>query len=155
MSEYSSADPTHFVHHVVGNSDHSSRTLDGRNTFHGMGIICSVTPAVSSFLTIPRLENVSTEDLIKVTKIERKILPSSRKLLKLKFIELNKPLNAFDPVNAFDPLSSAWAALWLLNLQQPLWSGYMQTVNTGNHLGGASTFFMPMIDIKSRDPLCI
>ena len=155
VSESSSAEPTHFVHHVADNADHNSRTLDGRNTFHGMGIICSVTPAVSSFLTIPRLENVSTEDLIKVTKIERKILPSSRKLLKLKFIELNKPLNAFDPVNAFDPLSSAWAALWLLNLQQPLWSGYMQTVNTGNHLGGASTFFMPMIDIKSRYPLCI
>ena len=83
VSESSSAEPTHFMHHVADNADHNSRTLDGRNTFHGMGIICSVTPAVSSSLTIPRLEDVSTEDLIRLTEIERKILPSSRKPLKV------------------------------------------------------------------------
>ena len=77
------------------------------------------------------------EDLIKLTEIEQKILQSARKPLKLKFIELNKP------VNTFDRLSSVWTATWLLNLQQPFWSGYMQTVNTGNHPGQASTFFMP------------
>ena len=31
----------------------------------------------------------------------------------------------------------------------------MQTVNNGNHHGRASTFFMPMIDLKSTDPVCI
>ena len=31
----------------------------------------------------------------------------------------------------------------------------MQTVNTGNHSGLVSTFFMPMIDINSTDPVCI
>ena len=55
------------------------------------------------------LEDVSTEDLIRLTEIEQKILPSSRKLLKLKFIELNQP------VNAFDTLTSDWATTWLLN----------------------------------------
>ena len=149
MSESSSAEPTHFVHHVADNADHNSRTLDGRNTFHGMGIICSVTPAVSLSLTMPRLEDVSTKDLIRLTKIEQKVLPSSRKPLTLKFTELNKP------ANAFDSLSFAWAATWLLNLQQPFRSGYMQTVNTGNHPGRASIFFMPMIDLKSTDPVCI
>ena len=149
VSESISAEPTHFMHHVADNVNHNPRTLDGRNTFHGMGIICSVTPAISSSFTIPRLEDVSTEDLIRLTEIERKILPSSRKLLKLKFIELNKP------VNAFDPISSTWAATWLLNPRHPLWSGYMQTVNIGNHLGQESTFFMPMIDLKSTDPVCI
>ena len=92
-----------------------------------MCIIYSVTLAVSSSLTIQRLEDVSTEDLIKLTEIERQILPSTRKPLKLKLIELNKP------VNAFDLLSSKWAATWLLNPRQPLWSDYMQTVNTGNY----------------------
>ena len=61
VSESSSAEPTHFMHHVADNADHNSRTLDGRNTFHGIGIIYSVTPAVSSSLTIPRLEDVSTK----------------------------------------------------------------------------------------------
>ena len=115
--ESSLAEPTHFMHHVADNVYHNSRTLDGRNTSHGMGIICSVTPAVSLSFAIPRLEDVSTENLIRLTKIERKVLRSSRKSVKLKFIELNKP------VNAFDSLSSAWAATWLLNPRQPLRSG--------------------------------
>ena len=67
VSESSSAEPTHFVDHVADNADHNSRTLDGRNTFHGMVIVFSVTPAISLSLTIPRLEDVSTEDLIRLT----------------------------------------------------------------------------------------
>ena len=113
----SSAEPTHFMHHVADNVYYNSRTLDGRSTFHGMGIICSVTLAVSLSFAIPRLEDVSTENLVRLTKIKRKILRSSRKPMKLTFIELNKP------VNAFDPLSSAWAATWLLNHRQPLCGG--------------------------------
>ena len=104
VSESSSAEPIHFRHHVVDNADHNSMTLDGRNTFHGMGIMYSGTPAVSSSLTVTCLEDVSTEDLIKLTEKERQILPSARKPLKLKLIELNKP------VNVFDRLSSTWAA---------------------------------------------
>ena len=100
-------------------------------------------------LHIPRLEDVSTEDLIRLIEIERKVLQLSRKPLKLTFIELKKP------VNVFDPLSSAWSAIWLLKPQQTLWSGYMQTVNTGNHSDWVSTFFMPMIDLKSTDRVCI
>ena len=104
VSESSSSEPTHFMQHVTDNADRNSRALEGPNTFHGKGIICSVTSAVSSSLTIPRLGERSTEDLIRLTEIEQKMLPSSRKPLKLKFIKLNKP------VNTFYPLSSAWAA---------------------------------------------
>ena len=49
VSESSSAEPTHFMHHVADNADHNSRTLDGRHTFHGMGIICCYT---CSFLVL-------------------------------------------------------------------------------------------------------
>ena len=131
------------MHHVADNADHNSRTLDG------MGIICSVTPAVSSSFAIPRLQDVSREELVKLTEIEHKILPSGRKVQKLKFKEFN------EPVNMIDPLTSACAATWLLNPLQPLWSGYMQTVANGNHPGRAATLFMPMIDLKSTDPVCI
>ena len=62
VSESSSAKPTHFMYHVADNADRSSRTLEGRNTVHGMGIIYSVTPEVSSSFTISRLEDLSTED---------------------------------------------------------------------------------------------
>ena len=83
-------------YHVADNANHNSRIFDCRNTFHGIGIISFVTTAVSFSLTIPRLEDVSTEDLIRLAEIERKILQSSGKPLKLNFIELKKPVNAFD-----------------------------------------------------------
>ena len=105
----SSAEPAHCVYYVE-NVNHNSRTLDCRNTFYGLGIICSVTPAVSSSFAILRLEDISTEDLIRLAEeIEWKILPSSRTPLRIKFIELN------EPVNAFDPPRSAWAATCLLS----------------------------------------
>ena len=74
----SSAEPTHFMHHVANYSDQNPRVLDGRNTFLGKGIICSVTPSFYSSFAIPRLEDVSTEDLIRLTEIERNVLPSSK-----------------------------------------------------------------------------
>ena len=105
-----------------------------------MDIICSVTPAFSSSFAIPFLKDVLTEDLIRPTEIEQENLPSSRTPLRLKFIKLNEPLNAFE--------LSAWVATWLLSSWQHLWTDNMQTVNTGHHQGWASTFFMPIIDIK-------
>lgn len=35
--------PGHFGQHVADNVDHNLRTLDGMNTFHGMGIIAAIT----------------------------------------------------------------------------------------------------------------
>ena len=68
--ESSSSEPAHFMHHVSNNATHTSRTLDGCTTFYGMGIICSVTPAVSLSFTITDLEDVSTEELIRLIEIE-------------------------------------------------------------------------------------
>ena len=72
MSESSAGKPTLFMQHLADNADHNFRTLDGRSTFHGMDIKCPVTPVVSSSKAIPRLEDASTEDLIRLTKIEQK-----------------------------------------------------------------------------------
>ena len=33
-----------FVQYVAGNADHNLRTLDGNDTFHGMGLIATATP---------------------------------------------------------------------------------------------------------------
>ena len=94
--EYISAELTHFMHHLGDNGNQNLRTLDGRNKFYGMGIIGSATPVVSSSFAMPRSENVLTEDIIRFTEIKRKIIPSSRRPLRLNFIELNEPINAFD-----------------------------------------------------------
>ena len=39
--------PGSFVQWSTDNVDHNCRTLDGKNTFHGMGIVASVTPNLS------------------------------------------------------------------------------------------------------------
>ncbi|KAJ8358218.1 hypothetical protein AAFF_G00022320 [Aldrovandia affinis] len=37
-----------FVQYAADNVDHNIRTLDGNNTFHGMGMIAAITPATKS-----------------------------------------------------------------------------------------------------------
>ena len=96
MSESSAGKPTLFIQHLADNADHNSRTFDGCSTFHGMEIKCPVTPVLSSSNAIQCLEDASAEGLIRLTKIEQKTFPSSRRLLKLTFIELNEQVNAFD-----------------------------------------------------------
>ena len=144
----SSPDLSHFMQFTADNTDHNIRTLDGRNTFHGIGIIASVTPKVSETFHVPRLKEVTTDDLVKLARIERHILPSSSKTRPLKFI----PLKAVDS-GLFDLPTVVWSSTWLLNPMQPLWSGYMQAVSQGCYPGQGSVFFMPMIDMKSTDPV--
>ena len=85
LSESNLTKPTHLIHHVADIADRNPKTLDGRNTFHSMSIIYSVTLAASSSFAIPRLEDVSTKDLIRLTETEQEILPPSRRTLRLKF----------------------------------------------------------------------
>ncbi len=43
-----------FLQYAADNVDHNSVTLDGKGTFHGMGIICAVTPGTRSTGVIAR-----------------------------------------------------------------------------------------------------
>ena len=43
-----------FIQYAADNVDHNLRTLDGHDTFHGMGMIAAVTPGSFSFKTISR-----------------------------------------------------------------------------------------------------
>ena len=54
--------PAQFLQFVADNVDHNIRTLDGHNTFHGMGVIGCSTPATPVNVNIPRL-NVQPKDL--------------------------------------------------------------------------------------------
>jgi len=42
-----------FVQYIADNVDHNVRTIDGRNTFHGMGIMATVIPGTASATSIP------------------------------------------------------------------------------------------------------
>ena len=62
----------HFTQYRADNMDHNTATLDGLKTFHGMGIICAVTPAVSSKLVVKRRTDIKVEEITEKAKIDIK-----------------------------------------------------------------------------------
>lgn len=59
-------DQSHFLQFVADNVDQNIDTIDGNNTFHGMGIMaCATHSKQTSPKEIPRFE-VTTEDLISI-----------------------------------------------------------------------------------------
>ena len=63
--------PGHFAQYSADNVDHDLCTLDGKNTFHGMGIVASVTPKISLHSVVPRI-TVTTDDIARVGRINIK-----------------------------------------------------------------------------------
>ena len=57
IPEYSSQ----FIQYIADNVDHNIRTLDGYNTFHGMGMIAAVTPEVNKSKKIPSVKVTSKD----------------------------------------------------------------------------------------------
>ena len=47
---------TQSVQYAADNVDHNIRTLDGNDTFHGMGMIAVITPAIECTKSIPRVK---------------------------------------------------------------------------------------------------
>ena len=61
--------PNSFVQYSADNVDHNSRTLDGKNTFHGMGVIACVTLAVS-ISRIPVTRTLSRKPLPDISTVK-------------------------------------------------------------------------------------
>ena len=137
-----------FMQAIADNADHNMQTIDGKNTFHGMGIIVAVTPIVDSTIVVKRNTKVSSEELVKLASIKQVILPQ----LKPEVVFLDFNLSSSNRKNQTDNI---WASSWFLNPKQPLYSGYMQMVSKEDHHGQSSIYFMPMIDQKSTDVSCI
>ncbi|XP_030835634.1 uncharacterized protein LOC115921732 [Strongylocentrotus purpuratus] len=50
-----------FVQYAADNVDHNIRTLDGNNTFHGMGMIAAITPATKTSRPTLRAQVTSSD----------------------------------------------------------------------------------------------
>ena len=59
-----------FVQYVADNVDHNVRTLDGNDTFHGMGMIATVTPGTKPTSCVPRRQvspqNISASGIVEI-----------------------------------------------------------------------------------------
>ena len=130
---------------MADNVNYNVCTLNGLNTFHGMGIIATVTSKINLSFVVPK-KIVSTDQLIRIGRIEAKFIerkimhpPIKYQNLKHWFCEKDNTISLF------------WSCTWLLKLKRLLRNDFEQMVHTGSHLGESSVAFMPMIDLKVND----
>ena len=140
-----------FLQYSADNIDHNLQSIDGYGTFHGMGIISMITPAVKHSLTIQRVK-VTSEDIAKVGRISIKHFHQDKHSLnQLEYENLNNP-------GVAEPLTMAhllWESSLILKVPRPQWTGFMQLINQGEHPGATSVMFLPMIAMDPNDLSCI
>ena len=116
-----------------------------------MGIIATVTPKTEVRKIVPRI-TVTAEDITAVGRINLAFWkPTEGATSSLKYDKL--PDFTTEDVTANADI--LWKTSWLLRPERPSWNGFMQMVSHGPHPGSSSVFFMPMIDLKSSDEICL
>ncbi|XP_006825118.1 protection of telomeres protein 1-like [Saccoglossus kowalevskii] len=123
-----------FVQYAADNVDHNIRTLDGNDTFHGMGIIATVTPGTKQTNCIPR-ENVSPKDISTTGHIQIQFhVVEGQGIAEVKYKDTVSK-TAEDPTANLEII---WKTSLLFGPSRPAWSGMMQFVHHGNHPGKSS-----------------
>ncbi|KAG1687918.1 hypothetical protein GQR58_008201 [Nymphon striatum] len=121
--------PGTFTQYVADNVDHNLCTLDGKDTFHGMGII-------QSFTNKSGLQRQSQT-------IKREFLKPVSQVTKDKGI----------PLSNIDLL---WQTSYFFKQQnRPSWSGFMQTFRSGDYPGQSEINLLPIINLNPSDMTCI
>ena len=155
--------PGQFTQWVGDNVDHNVASLDGRNSFHGMGLIAISMPCGlerrQTTKTILRLKKVKLSELVagRGIPIRSYVLLLQDPLTQLKFkpvMQLIRPCIIQKSIS----LSLIWHTMGMshsLLERRPNWSGFMQSVSEGTHPLPSETLFLPIIDLKSTDERCI
>ena len=84
--------PQNFLQYAADNVDHNIRSLDGKNTFHGMGIIAAFTPGINVEARIRRI-NVTADDIAAVGRINIQSFTSNTDILSsIRYEHLSDPM---------------------------------------------------------------
>lgn len=131
---------------AADNVDHNIRTIDGKNTFHGMGMICAFTPKRRSARNVPRDGKASM--------IERTKIPV------LNYEDNSICQTKFEALPILTHATNKLDDLWRLSVRfhdpSPNWSGMMTIFHQHEqHPGVSSVHFLPMIDLAPGDMSCI
>lgn len=120
---------------MADNVDHDTRTIDGKGTFHGMGMIAAFTPGRRSNESIVR-SKATIEDVRAIGQVE--ILPYSNKVVGqgLRYEKLPE----FTYEDDFLHTELLLKITWSLRTTRPSWSGIMQLINQGSHPGILTQF---------------
>lgn len=127
--------------------DHNLRILDGNGTFHGMGLIATVTPGTKQRQVILRRKVNPTE-----------VSESGQIQIQYQRLEYNVEVKiryrnvcirkATEPTNNLDVL---WKTSLLFGVSRPAWSGMMRFAYRGGHIVQSSVVLFPMIDMSSSN----
>jgi len=139
-----------FVQYAADNVDHNTRTLDGHDTFHGMGMIAVVTPGTKHSRNVAR-HKVTPEEISTTGRVE--IHPCWPRQVNMEIKYKDSVL-----VRAEDPtanLDIPWKTSLLFGTPRSSWSGLMQSVHQGRHQDKSSVLFLPTIDMNPSDVTCV
>ena len=132
------------------NVDHIM-TLDGKGTFHGMGMIAAITPRRQVCQTIPRSRIKDLKIAAELTEVDVK---------EYQFTKYAHDNIKFDPLPFLEAADQKIDLLWEMSLSfkqpTPNWNGMMHLLHKDcSHLGQSSVVFLPIIDMYSGDKSCI
>ena len=150
-----------FPQWVADNVDHDIATLSGKNTFHGMGIICASSKPGGNFGSIPRLFKKPAKEFSKELGVP--IIPctkvSKTGLLNIKLHPINemKKTCSFSSMETYNLL---WHSAWMFSppeTPRPNWSGFLQcsTKSFCPTYQRSEVSFLPIIDLNSSNETCI
>lgn len=124
---------------MADNVDHDTRTIDGKDTFHGMGMIAAFTPGHQSNVSIVR-SKATIEDVRAIGQVE--IFTYSKKVVghSLRYEKL--PEFKYD--DDFLHTELLLKITWSLRTTRPSWSGTMQLINHGSNSGNNNNLPVPI-----------
>ena len=135
---------------AADNVDHNILSIDGKGTFHGMGMIAAVTPGQKTVHVITR-HHAAELNVVEKSKIA---------IIDHRFATHVCRDVAFAALPSLPEFDQRIDMLWELsfNFKQaiPGWHGMMHNIFEGNeHPGQSSVRYLPMIDLYSGDKTCI
>lgn len=137
---------------AADNVDHNILTLDGKGTFHGMGIIAATTPGQQNNRVVPRRNSslLNVKDMARIEISDYRFSTFARRHVRF---EVLPSLHYSAHTSMVDIL---WEVSFCFHQQTPNWQGMMHIVHDGcKHPGKSSVTFLPMIDMYPGDPTCI
>ena len=151
-----------FTQWVADNCDHNAVTLDGKGTFHLMGIIeCSIKNGKFQNKPIKRIKHtLSNAEITRIKKIPHEVytFPDNQPLANVTFKPLGEDLVQLTVPN-IDYLWYSAAIFRKVEAKQdprPSWNGYMElTYSRNDHPSPSQITMLPFIDLNPNDPSCI
>ena len=148
-----------FAQWSADNVDHNTATLDGKGTFHGMGVIVSVTP-INTNLRSQAIKRLKTRSLVSDVVTDKGIHIKSFSGKMVSFPTF-KPYANLKEIKLMDfSYDMIWHSGWIFSSKgspRPNWSGFMQQSVCMKEIQyeQSDVFLLPIIDLPATDLNCI